>query len=108
MNHTLKLPGIVLYISLLTGYIPLSAQQPVINQAKKIGDFIESPSYNDDKREPNAGCNTVPMEKILVVSTGKTAIHALYMVVISPFVWKRANRLYSQHSKKTTAKINGL
>ncbi|MDR2776233.1 MAG: DUF4450 domain-containing protein [Tannerella sp.] len=50
MNHKLRLPDIVLYISLLTGYNHVGAQQTAVNRVKKIGDFIESNSYNDDKR----------------------------------------------------------
>lgn len=42
--------GIALNILMLTEYNPISAQQPAVNQAKKVGDFIESTSYNDDKR----------------------------------------------------------
>ena len=41
---------LLLYILLFISYNPVQGQQPASSPAKKIGDFIESSSYNDDKR----------------------------------------------------------
>lgn len=94
---------IILAGILLVGCIPVSAQS---KQAKKIGDFIESTSYNDHKRGTERVLQYTPDGEDFVCVNGKNRFTRALYGSWSPFRLETSDRpVFAAYEKKNSKHI---
>ena len=77
-------------------------------QSQKIGDFIESTSYNLDKIGVERHSSISPVMEVLSVKMALIVIHVPFMVLIPTGDWKPLIVLSLRWSKKTITGISDL
>lgn len=80
---------------------PIAAQ-------KKMGDFIESKSWNEARRGAERSMNYRPKDGRLSVKTAQTVTQGHFTADIPTIVWRQATDLFSWRSRKASTATSVL